>query len=80
VRIFLASGPSPHKPIVVVGVSGPPRVSISVAVPLATCVSRKCEIVEQRGGGKEGRKEGRKGLSASRRLAMAVMEMAGSIP
>jgi len=32
----------------------------SVAVPFATCVSRKCEIVEQRGGGKEGgRKEGR---------------------
>ncbi len=31
----------------------------SVAVPFATCVSRKCEIVEQRGGGKEGgRKEG----------------------
>lgn len=31
----------------------------SVAVPFATCVSRKCDIVEQRGGGKEGgRKEG----------------------
>jgi hypothetical protein len=26
------------------------------------------------------RQEGRKGVSASRRLAMAVMEMAGSIP
>jgi hypothetical protein len=46
-----------------------------------SCVSRKCEIVEQRGGGREGgRKEGRKGISSSLRLAMALMEMAGSIP